>query len=65
MGVDGLSMSLGNLLKVKWVIRTISLEHARELLAQSLTLTDSGPIRKMLNQVLEEKGLGGLVRAGK
>jgi phosphotransferase system enzyme I (PtsP) len=65
MGVDGLSMSLGNLLKVKWVIRTISLTETRKLLSKALAMEDAGEVRKMLNAVLEKHGLGGLVRAGK
>ena len=65
MGVDNLSMSLGNLLKVKWMIRTIAFSHAQELLAETLQMDTAGSIRQRLNAVLEEHGLGGLVRIGK
>jgi phosphotransferase system enzyme I (PtsP) len=65
MGVDSLSMSLGNLLKVKWIIRTIAYGYARELLAEVLAMDNTQPVRKRLNRVLEEHGLGGLVRAGR
>ena len=65
MGVDKLSMSLGNLLKIKWMIRTISLARAQELLAEVLQLENAGPIRERLNSVLDEYGLGGLIRIGK
>ncbi len=65
MGVDSLSMSLGNLLKVKWVIRTIKLNEARQYFQRALRMTDAAPVRKMLNAILEQRGLGGLVRAGK
>jgi len=65
MGVDSLSMSLGNLLKVKWMIRTIAFSHAQELLVEALQMDTAGSIRQRLNTVLEEHGLGGLVRIGK
>jgi len=64
MGVDSLSMSLGNLLKVKWAIRTISRRQAQELLAQALQAEDTRWVRTQLNTVLEQAGLGRLVREG-
>ena len=65
MGVDSLSMSLGNLLKVKWTIRTIPLSQCKALLAEALNMDNPGPIRARLNEVLEANDLGGLVRAGR
>lgn len=65
MGVDGLSMSVSSLLKLKWVIRSFTREHALDLLEQSKEMDDPREIRRMLNRALEEAGLGGLVRAGK
>lgn len=65
MGVDSLSMSLGNLLKIKWVIRSFSFAEARALLHEALDMTSAAAIRERLNRALEERGLGGLVRAGK
>ncbi|NJN47046.1 MAG: hypothetical protein HC808_11805 [Candidatus Competibacteraceae bacterium] len=64
MGVDNLSMSLGNLLKVKWAIRTVPYQRARELLAEVMVMEDVGLIRERLNAVLEGYGLGGLIRIG-
>ncbi|MEE4376615.1 MAG: phosphoenolpyruvate--protein phosphotransferase [Candidatus Competibacteraceae bacterium] len=64
MGVDNLSMSLGNLLKVKWVIRTIPYQRARELLAEVMVMEETSLIRERLNAVLEGYGLGGLIRIG-
>jgi phosphotransferase system enzyme I (PtsP) len=58
-------MSLGNLLKIKWMIRTIPLARARELLTEVMQLDNTGPIRERLNSVLDEYGLGGLIRIGK
>ncbi len=65
MGVDSLSMSLGNLLKVKWVIRTIKRSYAQELLTEVLQMDITDAIRERLNGVLEAHGLGGLIRVGK
>ena len=65
MGVDTLSMGMGNLLKIKWVVRSIRYDLAKKLLYKSLQMDDATQIRSQLNAVLEEHGLGGLVRAGK
>lgn len=65
MGVDSLSMSLGNLLKIKWVIRSFTHREARELLREVLHLEDAQQVRQRINAALDERGLGGLVRAGR
>jgi len=65
MGVNGLSMSVSSLLKVKWVIRSFTLKRAKELLEEAKNMDDPKLIRRMLNRALEDAGLGGLVRAGK
>ena len=65
MGVDTLSLGMGNLLKIKWVLRTIAQSDAAQLLEQVMTMGDAATIRGYLNDVLEQHGLGGLVRAGK
>lgn len=65
MGVDSLSMSLGNLLKVKWVVRTVSLAAAKTLLAQALNMDTAAPVRDCLHHYLEAQGLGGLIRVGR
>ncbi len=62
MGVDSLSMSLGNLLKIKWVIRTIRHDQAVELLQELFQYTDVIAIRQHLNRVLRLHGLESLVR---
>ena len=65
MGIDSLSMSVSSLPRIKWMIRNISRENARELLAQALNMEDAASIRQLLNSALDEAGLGGLIRAGK
>ncbi len=64
-GADGLSMSLGNLLKVKWTIRTVPFAVAQTCLAAALVAADAPEVRGQLNAVLDQYGLGGLIRAGK
>ncbi len=65
MGIDSLSMNGGSLAAVKWVIRSISRVRARELLQIALRFEKASEIRALLNNTLEEMGLGGLVRAGR
>lgn len=64
LGVNSLSMSVSNLARVKWVIRSFSHAEAAELLQQVWALEDPQSIRALYNNVLEQGGLGGLVRAG-
>ena len=65
LGVDSLSMTVGSLSRVKWVLRSISSEVAKGLTNTALALEDADAIRNLLVSVLEDTGLGGLVRAGK
>ena len=64
MGIDSLSMSVSSLPRVKWVIRNVTRDRARQILSDVLTLEDAAGIRKYLNETFEDAGMGGLVRAG-
>lgn len=64
MGIDSLSMSVSSLSRVKWVIRNITRERARQILSEILVIEDAAGIRNYLNQTFEDAGMGGLVRAG-
>ena len=64
LGVDSLSMSVSSLPRVKWVIRSFTHNEARDVLMQAWEMDDPLAIRKLYNSVLEQGGLGGLVRAG-
>ena len=64
LGVNSLSMSASNLPRIKWVIRSFTRDEARDLLDQAWQLENPRQIREMYNAVLEQGGLGGLVRAG-
>ncbi len=65
MGIDSLSMSASSLNRVKWVIRNLSSERARQYLDEALDMEDAVEIRDFLNTKLENAGMGGLVRAGR
>ena len=64
LGVNSLSMSASNLPRVKWVIRSFTQDEARDLLQQAWLLEEPRTIREMYNSVLEQGGLGGLIRPG-
>ena len=65
MGFDALSMSSASLLRIKWVIRSFSLTECRQILADVLSMENPNEIRLYLQEILQNQGLGGLVRAGK
>jgi phosphotransferase system enzyme I (PtsP) len=65
MNVDYLSVSAAALPRVKWAMRSITREQAEELLATALDQPDGAAVRRLIHSALEEKGLGGLVRAGR
>jgi phosphotransferase system enzyme I (PtsP) len=65
MGVDSLSMSAGSLLRVKWVVRSISRARARQLLQAALRMEEAYQVKRFMAAALEDMGLGGLVRPGK
>jgi phosphotransferase system enzyme I (PtsP) len=65
MGIDHLSMSVGSLLRAKKVIMSFSHAELIEMLKQALTMSDANMIRKMYAGKLDQRGLGGLIRAGK
>lgn len=64
MGVDSLSMNAHGLPRVKHVIRSFSRSKAEAVLAEVLTMQSEPEIRELLNKVLEDHGLGGLIRSG-
>jgi len=64
MGVHSLSMGAGSLLRVKWVIRSLSRTRAKELLAAALQCEEASSVRRLLVDALGEVGLSGLVRSG-
>lgn len=64
MGYRKLSMNSHSVLKIKWVVRSVSLHQAIELLDKVLLMDNPKEVRRAVNLYLESVGLGGLVRAG-
>jgi phosphotransferase system enzyme I (PtsP) len=65
MGFDTLSMNSASLPRIKWIVRSISITKARKVLADVLELEHPAEIRLHLQKILEDEGLGSLIRAGK
>ena len=65
MGVESLSMSASSLLRVKWVVRSFSRARSRQLLQAVLKMDEPQQIRRYMERLLDEMGLGGLVRPGR
>jgi len=65
LGVDSLSMNAGSLMKVKWVVRSLSASRARQLLQAALRMEDAQQVRRFMERALDDLGLGGLFRPGR
>ena len=65
LGIDSLSMSVGSLLRAKKVINSFSYVELRDLLQQALEVSDAAEIRRLYAGKLDERGLGGFIRAGR
>ncbi|MGK0498476.1 MAG: phosphotransferase system enzyme I (PtsP) [Oceanicoccus sp.] len=62
MGYDVLSMNATTLPKVKSVIRSISLEHAKQLLAEAMTMESGDEVSDFIEAALNETAASGLYR---
>lgn len=65
MGYSKLSMNAYSLRKINWVIRNISIDDAKGLLKKLLRQETQQEVIALINDYLEAKQLGGLLRAGK
>ncbi len=65
LGVDSLSLSAGDLLRIKSVIRSFSYEDAVSLWEKVQEFDSAELTHQLLTRELEERGLGGLTRAGR
>ena len=65
MGIDSLSMSVGSLLRAKKVIKSVSMPEMAVMFNEAITMADADDIREFYTDCLDQKGLGGLIRAGK
>lgn len=64
MGYRKLSMNAFNLRKINWVVRNINVHECEAILEKALAAESYEEVHGYLNHYLEQKGLGGLVRAG-
>lgn len=64
MGYRKLSMNAHSLRKINWVIRNVSMKELEALLEEILSCAGPENVKTIVDQYLELKGLGGLVRAG-
>lgn len=62
MGYTCLSMSATSLLRVKWVLRRIGYDRARDILSDVMKMDSAPVVRSHLDYILEKEGLGGFVR---
>jgi phosphotransferase system enzyme I (PtsP) len=58
-------MSHSSILKIKWAIRSFSLERLRDMGSEAMSFREPEEVRHRMNDYLEGAGLGGLVRAGR
>ena len=65
MGIDVLSMSVGSLLRAKKVILSFDRTELVELFAIAIRQGDALAVRDLYATELENRGLGGFLRAGK
>ena len=65
MGISTLSMSVGSLLRAKKVILSFSLSELVELFHRAVEMPDAFMVRELYAEKLDERGLGGFIRAGK
>jgi phosphotransferase system, enzyme I, PtsP len=63
MGFDVLSMNATNLPKVKSVIRSVTFEQAKQLLADVMQMTYAEQIHARVNRELREAGITRLIRS--
>ena len=64
MGYRKLSMNAHSLRKINWVIRNVSLAELEALLDKILSCAGPEDVKHIVDDYLEIKGLGGLVRGG-
>jgi phosphotransferase system enzyme I (PtsP) len=64
MGIESLSMSAGSLLRAKKVIRSFSHEELVGYFNHAKNMNDAEDIKDYYIERLDERGLGGLIRAG-
>ena len=62
LGVDSLSMTPSSLPRVKWTIRSFTMQQARGLADKALKIDNEADTHRLLNRALKAAGLNALVR---
>ncbi len=65
MGLDGFSMNVASLPRIKWLVRSFAYSEAVEILNQALGCGSSATVLDIAHEAIEAHGLGGLIRAGR
>jgi phosphotransferase system enzyme I (PtsP) len=65
MGFDILSMNASTLLRVKAVIRAVTLSSAKTVLAEVMQMTDAASIRRAVDLALYNAGVDRLLRTSR
>ena len=65
MGIESLSMSAGSLPRAKKVIRSFNRQELAGWFHEAKKLPDAQDVRDMYVEHLDQRGLGGLIRAGR
>lgn len=65
LGIESLSMSAGSLPRAKKVIRSFSLSEMRGYIDEAKNMSDAQDVKSFYIELLDQRGLGGLIRAGK
>jgi len=63
MGADSLSMSVGSLLKVKWLVRSFTQAQAGQLVEQAMKMEKTSQIRLLFSRAIDDAGLGALIKS--
>ncbi len=62
LGVDSLSMTPSSLPRIKWTIRSFTMQQARGLADKALRIDNEADTHRLLNRALKAAGLNALVR---
>ena len=61
MGLETFSMSAPGVPRIKWLIRSLSAQRAKQMLDRAMRMESADSVRKMLDEELVRSGLGELV----
>lgn len=65
MGYRRFSMNNSNLMRIKYIVRQSRCDELQKLLQEALSHQNTGVFKGLFGRYLEERGLGGLLRAGR